>query len=87
MEISELISLYDLEEGTILIEPSSEYNSAIIGVSLDRKRLFYSYEKLISCLCEEMEYDDAVDYMEYNIIGTFECMNSEYAPIILNTIV
>ena len=43
MEISELISLYDLEEGTILIEPSCKYNSSIIGVSLDRKQLFYSY--------------------------------------------
>ena len=44
MEISEIMSLYDLEDGTIVIEPSSKYNSAIIGVSLDRERLFYSYE-------------------------------------------
>lgn len=43
-------------------------------------------KKLLSCLCEEMEYD-AVDNVEYNIIGTFECMDSEYAPIIISTLV
>ena len=31
-----------------------------------------------------MEYNDALDNVEYNIIGTFECMDSEYAPTIIN---
>lgn len=40
--------LYDLEDGTIVVELSSKsYNSAIISINFGRKYLFYTYENCL----------------------------------------
>lgn len=55
-------------EGTVVLENPS-YLDAIIGLS-DDGALCYSYEKMIECLMEEdkMEYEDAMEFVDYNTI-------------------
>ena len=57
-----------IDDGMILLEPRSLLDRAIIGREGDR--LVYSYEYLIEAyISEGATYEDAVDHIEYNIIG------------------
>lgn len=77
----------ELEEGTIVLEPQSSYNKAIIGVSIDSKHIIYSYDLLLSILVEGgMSYDDARDWLDYNTLRSIEYMEAEYRPIIIRSI-
>lgn len=77
----------ELEEGTIVLEPQSSYNKAIIGVSINSKHIIYSYDLLLSILVEGgMSYDDAMDWLEYNTLRSIEYMEAEYRPIIIRSI-
>lgn len=47
-------------------------DKAIIGVghtSDNTQLVVYSYEKIIAHLMEDMSYEDAVDYADFNILG------------------
>jgi hypothetical protein len=76
----------ELEEGTIVLEPQSSYNKAIIGVSIDSKHIIYSYDLLLSILVEGgMSYEDAMDWLEYNTFRSLDYMDVEYRPIIIRS--
>lgn len=77
----------ELEEGTIVLEPQSSYNKAIIGVSINSKHIIYSYDLLLSTLVESgMSYEDAMDWLEYNTFRSLDYMDVEYRPIITRSI-
>lgn len=42
------------------------YDKAIIGVS-DNLEVVYSFEGIISILTQSMEYEDAIEFFDYNI--------------------
>ncbi len=58
------------------------FDSAIIGVGtkFNNDSLCYDYEKCIEVLMNEhsLEYDEAVDYMEFNVVGSYV---GEHTPI------
>lgn len=72
-------------EETIVLE-SPDFIDAVIGVSND-ERVIYDYEKMIRFLVdtEEMEYEEAVEFIDFNTIGALSYMG-EKRPIILNRI-
>lgn len=85
MTKEDFIKNNSIEDGTIIIEPFDYYKSAIIGLNSSHTQICYSYEGLISCLEKEMNYEEAMEYVEYNILGTMVGLNSEYKPIIIYT--
>jgi hypothetical protein len=47
------------------------FDEAIIGVDASQLRLIYSVKKCIKILTNDMTYDEAVDYFEYNVSGSY----------------
>lgn len=64
----------------------SEFAKAIIGVTTD-DRLVYSYERITECLMEtdEISAEDAIEYIDYNIVGSLN-PNIEESPIIIHEV-
>lgn len=79
---------YDwLEENGYSEKPGwSEFAKAIIGVTTD-DRLVYSYERITECLMEtdEISEEDAIEYIDYNIVGSLN-PHIEESPIIIHEI-
>lgn len=79
---------YDwLEENGYSEKPGwSEFAKAIVGVTTD-DRLVYSYERITECLMEtdEISEEDAIEYIDYNIVGSLN-PNIEESPIIIHEI-
>ena len=47
------------------------FDEAILGVDDKEERLIYSVDKVIESLCEQMSYEEAVEYFEFNIGGAY----------------
>ena len=79
---------YDwLEENGYSEKPGwSEFAKAIVGVTTD-DRLVYSYERITECLMEtdEISEEDAIEYIDYNIVGSLN-PHIEESPIIIHEI-
>ena len=61
------------------------YNTAIIGITQDGN-LIYDYEKMITCLLEDMSEEEAIDFIEYNTLGILPTIPVENRPVILYNI-
>ena len=64
----ELLNEMGYEDLVVFENPS--YDSAIVGVNEDQTRVVYDFEKMVGYLMEndDMEYEDAVEFIEYNTI-------------------
>lgn len=47
------------------------FDSAIIGVDESTMRLIYSVSKCIEILCEDMSEEDAIEYFDFNVSGSY----------------
>ncbi len=50
------------------------FDEAILGMSTrigDESLIAYDYDKCIEILQEEMSYEEAVEYMEFNVVGSY----------------
>lgn len=69
-------------EETVLFE-NPDYASAIIGISEDG-RLIYDYDLMVQFLMgtDGMEQEDAIDFIDYNTIGSLPYAG-EKAPVVM----
>ena len=84
-EVKDFLELAN--EGSLRLEPARIYDQGIVGVD-SRGRLVYSAEKIVNALVmnNEMDYSEAVEYIEFNTIQSVNYASSEKAPIILTHI-
>ena len=63
-----------------------EFAKALVGITTD-DRLVYSYERIVECLMEtdNMSDEDAIDYVDYNVVGALN-PHIEESPIIIHEI-
>jgi len=47
------------------------FDEAIVGVDTSSMRLIYSVEKCIEILMKDMIEEDAIEYFEYNVAGSY----------------
>jgi hypothetical protein len=47
------------------------FDEAIIGIETDSMRLIYSVSKCIEILCKDMSEEDAIEYFDFNISGSY----------------
>jgi len=47
------------------------FNDAIIGVDSDSMRLIYSVTKCVEILSKDMSEEEAVEYFDYNVRGSY----------------
>ena len=73
--IKEIIEHY--EEETFLVLDG--FDKAIIGVDEKNMLLIYSVKKCLKILEKDMNYEDAIDYFYYNVVGSCK---SEKKPIL-----
>ena len=74
-ELKDLLNELEYRNTVVLENPSCL--NAIIGIT-DEGALCYSYEKMIECLMEEdkMEYEDAMEFVDYNTIKVLPYLSS-----------
>ncbi len=74
-ELKDLLNELEYRNTVVLENPS--YLNAIIGIT-DEGALCYSYEKMIGILMEEdkMEYEDAMEFVDYNTIQALPYVSS-----------
>jgi hypothetical protein len=47
------------------------FDDAIIGVEESTMRLIYSVSKCIEILCKDMDMEDAIEYFDFNVSGSY----------------
>lgn len=74
-ELKDSLNELGYKDTVVLENPS--YLNAIIGIT-DEGALCYSYEKMIGILMEEdnMEYEDAMEFVDYNTIKVLPYLSS-----------
>ena len=77
------LKLRELLPEDSLVFDNASYDNSIVGVTTDN-RVVYDYNKMIVELMEDegWSYDDAVDWIEFNTIGSLPYAG-EKAPIIM----
>lgn len=72
-----------LEENESIIFESPSYDEALIGITIDG-RAVYDYNLMVEELSKEddMDYESAVEFIDYNTLGVLPFSESKY-PIIL----
>ncbi len=75
--------LYQLGYEDVICFKDYDYRTAIIGVTTDN-RLVYDFDKMVMYLVEEedFDYDEAVEWIDYNTIGSLPHGDSNY-PVIM----
>ena len=59
-----------LEDEECLI--ADGFNEAVIGIVYGvQPKAVYSVKKIVDILMEDMSYEDAVEYFEYNVLGAY----------------
>lgn len=66
MTLPEILTKYPDEQ----FLKADGYDDAVIGLSKG-KRLIYSQSKVLEILCQEMTYDEALEYFYFNIKDTY----------------
>lgn len=71
-----------LEEAIVFESP--DYDDAIVGYDVCSERVVYDYDLMVESLmgADDMDFDDAIDFIEYNTVRVCPYIG-ERAPIIL----
>jgi hypothetical protein len=83
--IEEMVDkIAEMNPEAILLEPQSFYNKTIMGYSEDG-RVVYSVDQILEGHVnqDDMTYEDAVEFFEFNTIGTFMGMDNPNKPIFM----
>lgn len=68
----------------VVIFESPSYEGALVGISHDG-RAVYDYNRMIESLVNDgMEYEDAIDFIEYNTIRALPYMTG--APVVMSPV-
>jgi len=62
------------------------FDDAILGIATrngEGNLIAYDYDRCIKVLQKDMSYEDAVEYMEFNVVGSYV---GEGTPIFIKTI-
>ncbi len=72
----------EINPDSIVLEPRSTFNCAIIGIDPDG-RVVYSSNKIIRAFMDEdgMTEEEAIEYFEYNTLGTIQPMDNPNKPL------
>lgn len=78
----ELLVEFGLEESIVFRNP--DYDDAIVGYDIVDDRVIYDYDLMAESLVKEcgITLEEAVEFIDYNTIGSLCCMGDK-KPIIL----
>jgi len=65
---------------TVYFEPRNELDPCIIGSTATGK-MVYDYDKLVEVLAKDMDFDEAAEFVDYNMCGLYV---GEGTPLIVS---
>lgn len=65
--IDKIIEWFPEEE----ILKADGFDEAIIGIETNEMRLIYSVSKCVQILCRDMSEEDAVEFFDFNVRGSY----------------
>jgi len=72
-----------LREDAIVLEPRSQFNECIAGIT-DTGVLVYSGQKCIDSFIKQgMDEDEAIEFFHYNTLRTMDYVQKEVRPVFL----
>lgn len=85
MTYNEVCKYAEDQEIDIKVFSNPSFKNSIIGISYDN-RVIYDYDIMVYDLMkeEELSYEDALEFIEYNTLRAIPYMGAD-APIILST--
>jgi hypothetical protein len=78
MKLASILENYSHEE---LIK-SDNFDDAVVGIEVNTFRLVYSIDKMIAILTKDMSYEDAIEYLDFNVFSAYV---GERTPIYIYT--
>jgi len=78
MKLSSILENYSHEE---LIK-ADNFDDAVVGIEVNTFRLVYSIDKMIAILTRDMSYEDAIEYLDFNVFSAYV---GERTPIYIYT--
>ena len=78
MKLASIIEAYSHEE----LVKADGFDDAVIGIEVNTFRLVYSIDKMIAILTEDMCYEDAIEYLDFNVFSAYV---GEKTPIYIYT--
>ncbi len=78
MKLASIIENYSHEE---LIK-ADNFDDAVVGIEVNTLRLVYSIDKMIAILTKDMSYEDAIEYLDFNVFSAYV---GERTPIYIYT--
>ena len=94
MSKDEFIEMYDIQDGTIILEPWEEYSPGIVGV-VDGCHIVYDYDRLVESLADSFAKDgdddedyvtQAIEWIDYNTMRSIAYMDQEFRPYIMQAV-
>ena len=83
MELLDGDVAYMLREDAIVLEPRSQFNECIAGIT-DTGVLVYSGQKCIDSFIKQgMDEDEAIEFFHYNTLRTMDYVQKEVRPVFL----
>lgn len=84
MTYEEVCKYAEEQEIEVKVFSCPSYKNSIIGISYDN-RVIYDYDLMIEDLMQEedLSYEDALEFLEYNTLRSLPYMGND-APIILD---
>ena len=82
MKRKQLVEMWGDEE-LLFLDPAKDFDCAIVGVAEHIEMepvVAYDKELILKQLCKDMTYEEAVEYFEFNILGSYM---GEKTPIFL----
>lgn len=85
MTYDEVCKYAEDQEIDVKVFSNPSFKNSIIGISYDN-RVIYDYDLMVYDLMkeEELSYEDALEFIEYNTLRAIPYMGAD-APIILDT--
>jgi len=78
MKLASILENYSHEE---LIK-ADNFDDAVVGIEVNTFRLVYSIDKMIAILTKDMSYEDAIEYLDFNVFSAYV---GERTPIYIYT--
>lgn len=76
--------LKETAEEDVVIFKDYDYTEAFLGITND-DRAVYDYDLMVECLVqnEDMSYDDAIEWIDYNTLRALDYFSEDKKPIVL----
>lgn len=72
-----------LDDGAVVLEPQSQFNDCIVGISNDGVLVYSATLCIKSFIKDGMDEDEAIEFFHYNTVRAMDYVPKEARPVFL----